>query len=112
MRAMVSELLPAWNGTIRRIGRSVGQVWVWVWAWAVPDHIAAATRATRRFAGLLHIDGSRRGCHPRIPLCSMRATKLSKRHARRQLWPIASGDLICLAQALEQRGAEQEGARE
>ena len=25
MRAMVSELLPAWNGTISRIGRSVGQ---------------------------------------------------------------------------------------
>src|SRR5215510_13352993 len=94
MRAMVSELLPAWNGTIRRIGRSVGQPC----APAGPDDRAMAKRAKMNLITR------------KVPADDF-LVSLAKRHASRHPRPIASGDLISLAQALDQGGAEQEGAR-
>src|SRR5882672_1458570 len=75
MRAMVSELEPAENGTIILIGRS--------------GHSARAESSAM-----------------------LAATNDATRSATRIVMPAASRDLLGLAEAVEQRGAEQELAGE
>src|SRR5215813_1502137 len=95
MRAMVSELLPAWNGTISRIGRSVGQ----------PCALARHGERARARNALTSLITSK-------PLEETHSRgKLSKRRASRQPGRIASGDLLGFPQAFDQGTAQQKCTR-
>src|SRR5262245_22630778 len=92
-RATVSELLPAVNGTMKRIGRC-GQRASAGWACA-----AAAERSDTRIARATRvIDRSRRS--------------ISRRSSNPHAQPRCSRDALGLALALDQRAAQQEGARQ